>query len=163
MSEQVSDLLKRKIPATFINSDLNVEEKETRFSLLSRQGIKLLYIAPERFFVRSEVERLHLKQSRPSFLVVDEAHCVDQWGHDFRPEYGRLREVREKLGSPPVLAFTATAGKEMQERILTSLGIPDAKVFRSRCRQTEHRDVEMEMQRRGPGAGDRKPAWAARN
>ena len=129
MSEQVSDLLKRKIPATFINSDLNVEEKETRFSLLSRQGIKLLYIAPERFFVRSEVERLHLKQSRPSFLVVDEAHCVDQWGHDFRPEYGRLREVREKLGSPPVLAFTATAGKEMQERILTSLGIPDARVF----------------------------------
>lgn len=95
----------------------------------SRQAFKLLYIAPERFFVRSEVERIHLKQSRPSFLVVDEAHCVDQWGQDFRPEYGRLREVREKLGSPPVLAFTATAGKEMQERILASLGIPDARVF----------------------------------
>ena len=129
MSEQVSDLLMKKIPATYINSDLNVEEKETRFSLLSRQAFKLLYVAPERFFVRSETERVHLKQSRPSFLVVDEAHCVDQWGQDFRPEYGRLREVREKLGSPPVLAFTATAGKEMQERILASLGIPDAKIF----------------------------------
>jgi ATP-dependent DNA helicase RecQ len=129
MSEQVSDLLVKKIPATFINSDLSAEEKESRFSLLSRQAFKLLYVAPERFFVRSESERAHLKQSQPSFLVVDEAHCVDQWGQDFRPEYGRLREVREKLGSPPVLAFTATAGKEMQERILASLGIPDAKVF----------------------------------
>jgi ATP-dependent DNA helicase RecQ len=129
MSEQVSNLLTKKIPATFINSDLSAEEKESRFSLLSRQAFKLLYVAPERFFVRSESERAHLKQSKPSFLVVDEAHCVDQWGQDFRPEYGRLREVREKLGSPPVLAFTATAGKEMQERILASLGIPDAKVF----------------------------------
>ena len=129
MAEQVSDLLGKKIPATFINSDLSAEEKEIRFRLLSRNAIKLLYLAPERFFVRSEVERNHLKRSAPAFLVVDEAHCVDQWGSDFRPEYGRLREVREKTGSPPVLAFTATAGKEMQDRILASLGIPDAKVF----------------------------------
>ena len=129
MSEQVSDLLKIKIPATYINSDLGPEEKATRFSLLSRQAFKLLYIAPERFFVQSETERATLKKLAPSFLVVDEAHCVDQWGQDFRPEYGRLREVREKLGSPPVLAFTATAGKEMQERILASIGIPDATVF----------------------------------
>lgn len=129
MSEQVSNLLTKKIPATFINSGLNGEEKETRFSLLSRQAFKLLYVAPERFFVRSETERAHLMQIRPSFLVVDEAHCIDQWGQDFRPEYGRLREVHEELGSPPVLAFTATAGKEMQERILVSLGIPSAKIF----------------------------------
>jgi ATP-dependent DNA helicase RecQ len=129
MSEQVSDLLAKKIPATFINSDLSREEKELRFSLLARHGIKLLYLAPERFFVRSDEERNKIKRSNPSFLVVDEAHCIDQWGKDFRPEYGRLREVREKLGSPPVLAFTATAGKEMQERILASLGIKDAKVF----------------------------------
>lgn len=129
MSEQVSDLLARKIPATFINSDLSVEEKQTRFSLLGRGAIKLLYLAPERFFVRSESERARLKQTRPSFIVVDEAHCVDQWGRDFRREYGRLSEVREKLGSPPVLAFTATAGREMQQRILKSLGIEDAEVF----------------------------------
>jgi ATP-dependent DNA helicase RecQ len=61
--------------------------------------------------------------------VIDEAHCVDQWGRDFRPEYGRLREVREALGSPPVLAFTATAGEEMQHRILKALGVQDAQVF----------------------------------
>jgi ATP-dependent DNA helicase RecQ len=129
MSEQVSDLWTKKVPATFINSDLNSEEKQTRFELLACRAFKLLYVAPERFFVRSETERAHLEQLKPSFLVVDEAHCVDQWGQDFRPEYGRLREVREKLGSPPVLAFTATAGKEMQDRILASLGIPDARIF----------------------------------
>lgn len=129
MSEQVSDLLAKKIPATFINSDLSVDEKQTRFSLLGRGAIKLLYLAPERFFVRSEDERASLKQTRPSFIVVDEAHCVDQWGRDFRREYGRLKEVREKLGAPPVLAFTATAGREMQQRILKSLGIEDAEIF----------------------------------
>ena len=61
--------------------------------------------------------------------MIDEAHCIDQWGRDFRPEYGRLNEVREALGSPPVLAFTATAGQEMQKRILASLGVNDARVF----------------------------------
>ena len=90
---------------------------------------KLLYVAPERFFVRSANEQELLKSVRPAFLVIDEAHCVDQWGRDFRPEYGRLKEIREALGSPPVLAFTATAGQEMQERILTSLGIPEAQIF----------------------------------
>lgn len=129
MAEQVSDLLAKKVPATFVNSDLSREEKATRFSLLNQKAIKLLYVAPERFFVRSDAERGQLKRSEPSFLVIDEAHCVDRWGEDFRPEYGRLSEVREKLGAPPVLAFTATAGKEMQDRILASLGIPDAKVF----------------------------------
>ncbi|MER8748085.1 RecQ family ATP-dependent DNA helicase [Mesorhizobium sp. M1050] len=129
MSEQVSGLLAKKIPATFINSDLSADEKQTRFSLLGQGAIKLLYLAPERFFVRSEDERARLKQTRPSFIVVDEAHCVDQWGRDFRREYGRLKEVREKLGAPPVLAFTATAGLEMQQRILKSLGIEDAEVF----------------------------------
>jgi ATP-dependent DNA helicase RecQ len=129
MSEQVSGLLINKIPATFINSDLSFEEKRTRFALLSRSAIKLLYVAPERFFVRNETERTQLKQTKPAFIVIDEAHCVDQWGRDFRPEYGRLKEVREKLGSPPILAFTATAGREMQRRILKSLGIEDAEAF----------------------------------
>jgi ATP-dependent DNA helicase RecQ len=97
--------------------------------MLARGAFKLLYVAPERFFVRSKEERDGLSQSAPSFLVVDEAHCVDQWGNDFRPEYGKLAQVRVNLGSPPILAFTATAGKEMQNRILASLGIPDATVF----------------------------------
>jgi ATP-dependent DNA helicase RecQ len=129
MSEQVSDLLRKKIPGTFLNSDLSSREKETRLSMLSRNAFTMLYVAPERFYIRNTGERDQLANIAPSFLVVDEAHCVDQWGNDFRPEYGRLDEVRQKLGSPPVLAFTATAGKEMQDRILRSLGIPDATVF----------------------------------
>jgi superfamily II DNA helicase RecQ len=73
-----------------------------------------------------EVEKL--LRARPSYLVIDEAHCIDRWGKDFRPNYGRLGAVRTALGSPPVLAFTATAGVESQRRILESLGVPRARV-----------------------------------
>ncbi len=67
-------------------------------------------------------------RARPAYLVIDEAHCIDRWGNDFRPNYGKLGAIRDALGSPPVLAFTATAGTEGQRRILESLGIPDARV-----------------------------------
>ena len=87
-------------PRTADNAATGPPRPHIRFSLLARKAIKLLYVAPERFFVRSNDERTRLKQSTPTFLIVDEAHCVDQWGRDFRPEYGRLREVREKLGVP---------------------------------------------------------------
>lgn len=129
MTDQVSTLLRKKVPASFINSDLSKEEKQARYSMLAHGAFKLLYVAPERFFVRSKTERDGIIQSRPAFLVVDEAHCVDRWGNDFRQEYGKLAQIRNDLGTPPVLAFTATAGKEMQERILASLGIPEATVF----------------------------------
>lgn len=129
MSDQVSGLLRKKIPATFVNSALAAAEKEMRYNMLGVNALKFLYLAPERFFVKSNAERTALAESEPEFLVVDEAHCVDAWGRDFRPEYGRLAEVRAKLGSPPILAFTATAGQAMQKRILASLGIEDAQVF----------------------------------
>jgi ATP-dependent DNA helicase RecQ len=129
MGEQVSALLRHKIPSTFINSDLDSVEKQIRYELLANKVFKLLYAAPERFFVQNTSELQMLRSLKPSFVVIDEAHCVDQWGGDFRPEYGRLNEVREVLGSPPVLAFTATAGPDMQKRILASLGVNDARVF----------------------------------
>jgi len=126
MDDQVSALFRRKIPSTFINSDLDSVEKGIRYQQLADKIIKLLYVAPERFFVQNKNE---LQSLKPSFLVIDEAHCIDQWGRDFRPDYGRLNEVRRALGSPPVLAFTATAGSDMQKRILASLGVDDARVF----------------------------------
>jgi ATP-dependent DNA helicase RecQ len=129
MAEQVSALLRHKISSTFINSDLDSVEKRIRYELLANKCFKLLYAAPERFFVQNKNELQMLQSLKPSFLVIDEAHCVDQWGRDFRPEYGQLNEVRKVLGSPPVLAFTATAGQEMQKRILASLGVNDAQVF----------------------------------
>jgi superfamily II DNA helicase RecQ len=122
MAEQVSSLLRRKIPSSYINSDIGPDEKLLRYQLLASNHLKFLYLAPERFFVQSTNEQQQLRSLRPTFLVVDEAHCV-------RPEYGRLKGIREALGSPPVLAFTATAGQEMQKRILASLGVPDAEVF----------------------------------
>jgi ATP-dependent DNA helicase RecQ len=129
MSDQVSDLQRKKLPGTFINSDLDREEKALRYALLEKKAFKFLYLAPERFSVRDQSEIARLTRMRPNFLVVDEAHCIDRWGDDFRPDYGRLAEVRGAVGRPPILAFTASAGVESQKRILESLGIPDAEVI----------------------------------
>ena len=127
MKEQVVDLQAQKLPGTFINGDLGLDEKRQRYELLDKGAWTFLYCAPERFGEKvrpAEVARM--EQIRPTFLVVDEAHCVDRWGDDFRPDYSRIREIREKLGNPPLLAFTATAGAAMQDRILDSFGAPDA-------------------------------------
>lgn len=129
MADQVSALLQRKVPAVFINSDLSKVEKDFRYELLLNGAIKLLYLAPERLdpvlVKKAEVE--FLESIRPPLMVVDEAHCVDRWGQDFRPSYGRLGEKRAVIGSPPVLAFTATAGVAAQDRILESLRAPEAR------------------------------------
>jgi RecQ family ATP-dependent DNA helicase len=131
MSQQVTGLHTRKIPATFINGDLGPLEKEIRYAWLRDRAIKFLFCTPERFdstMVRlAEVEEI--KRGKPSYLVIDEAHCIDRWGLDFRPNYGRLGSVRRALGEPPVLAFTATAGVASQKRILESLGIRHARVI----------------------------------
>jgi ATP-dependent DNA helicase RecQ len=132
MADQIADLSSRHVPATFINSDLSAAEKRIRYGLLDDDAIKLLYLAPERFdpaSIRDPAELARLSRLRPSYLVIDEAHCVDRWGAGFRPSYGRLAEVRAALGNPPVLAFTATAGAEMQRRIVRSLGVPDARLL----------------------------------
>jgi ATP-dependent DNA helicase RecQ len=131
MAEQVVDLQRKKIPCSFINSDLNPDEKRLRYELLKQQALKFFYCTPERFdasMVRPDEVQL-VSAGKPSFLVIDEAHCIDRWGRDFRPNYSRLGAARSKLGDPPVLAFTATAGIQTQERILQSLNIPDARVI----------------------------------
>jgi len=130
MSQQVADLHTKKVPATFINGDLGPQEKRIRYQLLRDGAIKFLYCTPERFdpgMVR-EAEVEEIARARPAYLVIDEAHCIDRWGKDFRPNYGKLGAVRKALGNPPLLAFTATAGRESQRRILESLGIPEARV-----------------------------------
>src|SRR5687768_12551370 len=130
MSQQVAGLTTKKIPSTFINGDLGPQEKRIRYQLLRDGAIKFLYCTPERFdpgMVR-QAEVDEITRVRPAYLVIDEAHCIDRWGRDFRPNYGKLGAIRQALGSPPVLAFTATAGTQGQRRILESLGIPDARV-----------------------------------
>jgi ATP-dependent DNA helicase RecQ len=156
MSDQVSGLLRRRIPATFVNSDITREEKQIRFGWLQRTGVKFVYLAPERFFVNNKDEIRLLGSLRPSYLVIDEAHCVDRWGRDFRPEYGRLAEVRRLLGNPPVLAFTATAGRVAQSRIVTSLGVPDADIFVYGVNRPNISFLRRAMD------SDRRPAFIAR-
>jgi ATP-dependent DNA helicase RecQ len=130
MTDQAMSLHKLKIPATYINANVTGQERRDRYDMLGRGGLKFLYCAPERFDPTKvslhEVEALIA--TRPSFLVVDEAHCIDRWGDSFRPAYGRLGELRKQLGNPPALMFTATAGRKIQERITTSLGADGCQV-----------------------------------
>lgn len=125
MADQLEKVHRHRIPATFVNSDLNSDEKALRWQLLGKQLFKIVYLSPERFDERS-VSRAELQRAcalRPNYLVVDEAHCIHAWGHDFRPAYGRLDEVRQQLGQPPVIALTASAGKRLQSEIAEALGI----------------------------------------
>ena len=131
MSDQVSGLLNRDFPATFLNSDLPQEERETRLELISQNKMKLVYIAPERLEARKhrKAEQEILFNSKPEYLIVDEAHCIVKWGDAFRPQYAQIGAAKQKMGSPPVLAFTATAGQKTRNQILENLNIKDAKVF----------------------------------
>ena len=115
--------------AHFLNSSLSKAQiAEVKDDLLS--GVtKLLYVAPESLTKPENVEML--KEIKISFYAVDEAHCISEWGHDFRPEYRRIKDIMDSIGAAPVIALTATATPKVQSDILKNLGIPDAKVFKS--------------------------------
>jgi ATP-dependent DNA helicase RecQ len=119
MKDQVDALEARGLPATFINSTLPASQVADRLARASRGELKLLYVAPERFDFGRTAERL--RDSGVSLLAVDEAHCVSEWGHDFRPSYLRIADVREKLGWPPTVALTATATPHVRADIVTQL------------------------------------------
>src|SRR6476660_5888987 len=106
MKDQVDALGKRGLPATFVNSTLSSSQISDRMTRAMRGDVKMLYVAPERFDFGTTAERL--RDAGVSLLAVDEAHCISEWGHDFRPSYLRIAEVREKLGNPPTVALTAT-------------------------------------------------------
>ncbi len=115
--------------AHFLNSSLNKAQiAEVRKDLLSG-ATKLLYVAPESLTKAENV--VMLKEIKISFYAVDEAHCISEWGHDFRPEYRRIRNIVEEIGLAPIIALTATATPKVQSDILKNLGMPDATVFKS--------------------------------
>ena len=115
--------------AHFLNSSLNKAQlAEVRRDLLSG-ATKLLYVAPESLTKAENIALL--KEIKISFYAVDEAHCISEWGHDFRPEYRRIRTIIEDIGYSPIIALTATATPKVQSDILKNLGMPDAKVFKS--------------------------------
>src|SRR3954467_10874186 len=119
MKDQVDALVARGIPATFVNSTLTKTEVAERMARVTRGEVKLLYVAPERFDLGTAAERL--RGVGVSLLAIDEAHCISEWGHDFRPSYLRVAQVREKLGWPPAVALTATATPHVRRDIVTQL------------------------------------------
>ena len=121
MKDQVDALLARGVDATSINSSLSREEREARHAALAAGRVTLLYVTPERF--RKPEFLAAIRGRRVVLLAVDEAHCVSEWGHDFRPDYTRLAEIRRLLGEPVTLALTATATPEVQADIAAQLGL----------------------------------------
>ena len=115
--------------AHFLNSSLNKSAIDQVKSDILAGKTKLLYVAPESLTKEENVE--FLKNVKISFYAVDEAHCISEWGHDFRPEYRRIRPIINMIGQAPIIALTATATQKVREDIKKILGMPDAKEFKS--------------------------------
>ncbi|HEX4054458.1 MAG TPA: ATP-dependent DNA helicase RecQ [Tepidisphaeraceae bacterium] len=126
MEDQVQQLRDENIPAAFLNSSLPPAVQREVMAELNNGFEGLLYIAPERLLAAHFQPML--QRLKPRLLAVDEAHCISQWGHDFRPEYSRLGEARKKLGDPPAIALTATATEDVRADIIVQLGLRDPKV-----------------------------------
>lgn len=126
MQDQVDALKKRDIPAEFVNSTVRPAERTKRVDDFASGKIKLLYVTPERF--RKEEFVSKIKSANISLLAIDEAHCISEWGHDFRPDYSRIAEFRKILGNPLTVALTATATPDVQEDIISKLGLTNNEI-----------------------------------
>lgn len=131
MQDQVRLLQNNGIEATFINSSLERSEASRRLARLERGEIKLLYVAPERLlqseFLGEVLPRIQAAHSISS-LVVDEAHCVSDWGHDFRPEYRQIHRLRTQFPQVPIAAFTATATERVRQDIVQQLALREPSI-----------------------------------
>lgn len=119
MKDQVDALQANGIAATFLNSSLSTQESQARLRGVHRGDYQLLYMAPERLMLPDSLN--NLQRWEVNLLAIDEAHCISEWGHDFRPEYRRLVELRERFPSLPIMALTATATGRVRDDISTLL------------------------------------------
>ncbi|HYY41813.1 MAG TPA: RecQ family ATP-dependent DNA helicase, partial [Pyrinomonadaceae bacterium] len=127
MKDQVDALRARDLPATFINSSIDFEEQKARIGGVRQGRFKLIYVAPERFRSNFFVEAL--RSVNVSLFAVDEAHCVSTWGHDFRPDFLRLKTAIQEVGRPQVVALTATATPYVRADIIEQLGLLEPRAF----------------------------------
>ncbi len=139
MKDQVDALQAKGIEATFVNSSLDRDERNHRYKQIAQGLYSLLYVTPERF--RKEEFVAVLRQREVKLLAVDEAHCISEWGHDFRPDYTRVAEFRRELGNPTTIALTATATPDVQLDILRQLGIASFGESKEQC-QLFHEGIE---------------------
>jgi ATP-dependent DNA helicase RecQ len=131
MQDQVESLNDNGIPATFLNSSLSGDAVQQRMGQLVRGDIKLLYVAPERLLsdrFLPFLDQLHHTLGLVA-IAIDEAHCVSEWGHDFRPEYRQLVQIRQRYPTVPTLALTATATQRVQQDIITQLALRQPEVY----------------------------------
>jgi ATP-dependent DNA helicase RecQ len=128
MKDQVDALEALGVRAAYINSSLTPPDVRARQAAISRGDIKILYVAPERLMMPAFLG--WLKGQRVGLFAIDEAHCISEWGHDFRPEYRQLRDLRASFPDTPIGAFTATATSRVQDDIKRELGLSNAAAFR---------------------------------
>ena len=121
MKDQVDVLTSRGIDSTFVNSSLSRNDRERRYAGIAKGKYRLVYVTPERFRKPEFIEAIGKRDIQ--LLAVDEAHCISEWGHDFRPDYTRLKELREIMGNPTTIALTATATPDVQLDIVRQLGL----------------------------------------
>lgn len=129
MKDQVDDLLLRNIPVGLLNSTQSDEASNEVFQRMTDGTLKILYTSPERLFARDSLLFTQLQSLNLSLIAVDEAHCISSWGHDFRPAYTRLIELRQALPEVPLLALTATADAMTKQDIRRQLGLEQDPVF----------------------------------
>lgn len=167
MQDQVTGLKVNDIPATFLNSSIDAATARQRIAEIFAGKIKLLYVAPERLLNESFLnllDQIHTQVGLAAF-AVDEAHCVSEWGHDFRPEYRRLSEVRQRYAQVPVYALTATATERVRQDIIRQLQLRQPYVHvasfnrpnlyyevRPKSRQT-YADLYREIREQGQESG----------
>jgi len=128
MKDQVDALRARGVPAVALTSAAGAEEQRDILDGIRAGVFTLVYVAPERFRSPRFVEALYSSAARIALVAIDEAHCISEWGHDFRPDYRRLGQVIAQLSPPRLAAFTATATPEVRKDIGQQLGIPDARL-----------------------------------
>lgn len=133
MKDQVENLVKRDISAAYINSSMEIQEVDHVLQRAMDGAYRLLYVAPER--IRSEMFRMRLPKMPVHLLVVDEAHCISQWGYDFRPAYMEIPFIREQKPDIPIIALTASATPQVQQDIQEKLGFKNPAIFRKSFRR----------------------------